>query len=141
MRRKHFGKRSAFMRRKHFWKRRVFMRRKYFEKRRVFHRKIRFWDKEKTLITSIESFSPKCFLSFSRINFKFSVTFELWFAIALNLDKSKNLSFSKELNLPNDNFRLVQIESICRQHIKSCSNYKFVHNRIENIVGQGENAG
>ena len=43
--------------------------------------------------------------------------------------------------LPDDkNFRLVQIESICRRQIKFYSIHLSYH-RIENIVGKEENAG
>ena len=39
------------------------------------------------------------------------------------------------------NFRLVQIESICRRQIKYNINLKFVLGRKENMVGKGGNAG
>ena len=39
------------------------------------------------------------------------------------------------------NFKLVQIESICRQQNKSTYNDDFCLDRVENIVDKGENAG
>ena len=39
------------------------------------------------------------------------------------------------------NFRLVQIESICRKQINVTKMLGFVLERIGNIVGKGENAG
>ena len=38
-------------------------------------------------------------------------------------------------------FRLFQIESICRRQNKVAQKLKIVSERIENIVGKGENAG
>ena len=42
---------------------------------------------------------PKCFLPFPKKNFNFSVKFILSSASAFKLDRSKNWSFGKELNL------------------------------------------
>ena len=38
-------------------------------------------------------------------------------------------------------FRPVQIESICRQQNNVAEKFKFLLERVENIVGKGENAG
>ena len=53
---------------------------------------------------------------------------------------SKTLLFTTLCNysLPNNNFSLVQIESICRQQIKCCGKNDTVFDRAENIVGKGE---
>ena len=57
-----------------------------------------FWEKEKMLVTSIFSFSHNVFHpSPQKINF--SVTFILLSASPFSLDRSKNLSFGKELKL------------------------------------------
>ena len=49
------------------------------------------------LVNSIFSFTQNVFYPSQKTNFNFSVTFILTSANALNLDKSKNLSFGKEL--------------------------------------------
>ena len=44
--------------------------------------------------------------------------------------------------LPNEkNYSLVEIESNCGRQNKLTEKLKFVLGRVENIVGQGENAG
>ena len=60
-------------------------------------------------------------------------------AICLNLDQSKILLYSN--GLTQQNFRLVQIGSICRQKkLNASEEQKIVLRRVENIVGKGENS-
>ena len=54
----------------------------------------------------------------------------------------RQLNFSLLTLVSNDFFFLPdQIESNCRRQIKCCKNIFSVFDRIENIVGKGENAG
>ena len=67
---------------------------------------------------------PAMFSIHPKKTFFFDVTFILLSAYAFNLDQSKNLSFGKDLNLSQfwitrrQNFRMVQMETNCRQHFK-----------------------
>ena len=101
------------------------------------------------LITTMFSTLPKAY-------FSFWVTFNLSSANSFNFNKSTILSFSKELTLSNvsNNLKLFSFNSLPNGKFSDCSKLKafaddkinktekskFVVGRLENIVGQGENA-
>ena len=65
------------------------------------------------------------------------------YAICLNLDQSENLLSGNELKtLPNDNILdLSKLKAFADDKINVTQKLKFVFERVENIVGKGENAG
>ena len=66
--------------------------------------------------------------------------FKLLIPFICSLDKCHTRAFNALIGDKLKNFRPVQIENICKQCLKCFSSLKFVLNRIENIVGKGENA-
>ena len=54
------------------------------------------WEKEKMLVTSIFSFSPQCFLPFPKQISIFDTHLNCGLQNALNLDRSKILSFGRD---------------------------------------------
>ena len=63
-------------------------------------------------------------------------------AICFNLDQSKILSSGNGLTLPNDKFLFWSKLKASTDDISNVAQMtKFVLDRLENIVGKGENAG
>ena len=63
-------------------------------------------------------------------------------AICFNLDQPKILSSGNGLINEQQNFRQNQVESICRKQINIFSNMTNpFFDRLEKVVGKGENAG
>ena len=93
---------------------------------------------------------PQCFYP-SKNKFKFSVTFILSSTGAFNLDQSKNLSFGKKLRKkcnfwfklsPNGKILdLTKLKAFAGDKLNVTKNLKYLSDRVENIVGRGENSG
>ena len=72
-------------------------------------------------------------------NFIFNDRFILSYAKAFSLDQSKSLSFGKELTRSETtNFRLFQIEKICRRQFYFAGNGRRFFKQVENTVGKEE---
>ena len=71
------------------------------------------WDKEKMLVTSIFSFSPKCFPPYQIEIAPFEPQGKLWTANAFNMDKANILSSCKGLNISSNDRNITKCHVFC----------------------------